>query len=324
MDASPASCSSPPLQGEALWTLLRGPESGAVLRREGEALVGPGGERWPIVRGIPRFVPGDQYVGSFSFEWNTHKTTQLDMHTGSSSSAEALTEKTGLRPQDVRGKLVLDAGVGAGRFSDVLSRWGASVVGIDLSFAVEAARENLAGRPNALVAQADIFKLPFAPATFDLIISIGVLHHTPDTRAAFERLVPLLKPGGEICIWVYSPSPHYLLRQEWVPFVRRIPPEWFHAWCRWFVPMVKSRPRNPLVRYGFQLFEWSTQELGIENDILDTFDGYSPYYHWVHGTEEAVRWFQEAGLQDVRAFPFETAVRGRKPEGTGAAPSSPR
>lgn len=320
MDASPASCSSPPLQGEALWSLLRGPESGAVLRREGEALVGPDGERWPIVRGIPRFVPGDQYVGSFSFEWNTHKTTQLDMHTGSSSSAEALTEKTGLRPEDVRGKLVLDAGVGAGRFSDVLSRWGASVVGVDLSFAVEAARENLAGRPNALVAQADIFKLPFAPATFDLIISIGVLHHTPDTRAAFERLVPLLRPGGEICIWVYSRTPHYLLRQEWVPFVRRIPPEWFHTWCRWFVPRAKARARNPLVRYGFQLFEWSSQDQGIENDILDTFDGYSPYYHWVHAPDEVVGWFRAAGLEDVRSFAFHTAVRGRRP----LAPDLPR
>ena len=55
-------------------------------------------------------------------------------------------EKTGFTPDDLRGKLVLDAGVGAGRYADVISRWGTDVVGVDLSFAVEAAARNV-GEP---------------------------------------------------------------------------------------------------------------------------------------------------------------------------------
>lgn len=296
-----------------LWSALRCPTTGAPLRREADTLVSSSGTRWPIVRGIPRFVDSDAYVRSFSFEWNTHRTTQVDAKSGGGSSEDIFVKKTGLSPDEVRGKLVLDAGIGAGRFSDVLSRWGAQVIGVDLSYSVEAARQNFIDRPNVLVAQADIFKLPFAPDTFDLAVSIGVLHHTPDTRRAFEQLVRLVKPGGEVSIWVYPATPHYLLRQEWVPFVRRLPPEWFHTWCRWFVPFVQRRPGNPLVRYTSQFFEWSDQDLGQENDILDTFDAYSPHYHWVHSPEEVEGWFRAAGLEDVRRLPWDTAVRGRRP-----------
>ncbi|MBI3490303.1 MAG: methyltransferase domain-containing protein [Acidobacteria bacterium] len=98
---------------------------------------------------------------------------------------------------------MLDVGCGMGRFSDVVSRAGAEVVGIDLSYAIDAAHDNLGGRPNVHLAQADIFELPFRPGTFDCIFSIGVLHHTPNCRQAVLRLIPYLKPGGVLAIWVY-------------------------------------------------------------------------------------------------------------------------
>jgi SAM-dependent methyltransferase len=298
---------------DELLALFRDPRSGAPLAREADALVSPTGARYPIVRGVPRFVDSDAYVASFSYEWNAFPTTQLDVHTGERTSEEILVQKTGLSPEQVRGRLVLDAGVGAGRFADVLSRWGARVVGVDLSFAIEAAARNLGEREDVALAQADIMQLPFAPGTFDLVVSIGVLHHTPDARLAFSRLVPLLKPGGEACLWVYPATDSYVLRTHWVPFVRKIPPAWFHDWCRWFVPYVQSRPRSPLVRYVHQLFEWSDQGLGQENDVLDTVDGYSPHYHSVHTPEEVVGWFQAEELTEVRTFPWDTAVRGRRP-----------
>ena len=46
--------------------------------------------------------------------------------------------------------------------------------------------------------------LPFRRGSFDLVFSIGVLHHTPSTEQAFRALVPLVKPGGEIAISVYA------------------------------------------------------------------------------------------------------------------------
>jgi len=294
--------------------LFRCPETGAQLVRDGEALATEDGKhRWPIVRGIPRFIDDDLYVDSFSFEWNTHNETQLDSITGSTSSEDMFKVKTGLDADQVRGKLVLDAGVGAGRFSDILSRWGANVVGVDLSYAVEASYENFKDRPNVTIAQADIGKLPFATEKFDYIVSIGVLHHTPDCRSYFEGLIPLLKPGGEICIWLYPAQGDYIKRAAWIPFTHRIPDKWFYGWCKVFVPFAQRHPSNPFIQFIGRVFPYSNQGLGLENDVLDTFDGYSPRYHEIHNPDEVVEWFKEAGLVDVQTLPWDTAVRGRRP-----------
>lgn len=295
--------------------ILRDPLTGDVLRQDGEQFVSYG-HVYPIVNGIPRFVASDLYVGSFSFEWNLHSKTQLDCYSGNTSSEQEFCEKTGFTPDDLRGKLVLDAGVGAGRYADVISRWGTDVVGVDLSFAVEAAARNVGDRENVWIAQADIGRLPFAPGTFDAIFSIGVLHHTPSTKEYFLRLVPLLKPGGTIAIWVYPKERDYLIRQQWVPFVNKVPVRMFYTWCRWFVPWAEAHLTNPWVGAIHRIFPFPTHRLGIEHDILDTFDGYSPRYHGTHSPEEVQKWFKEAGLVKIYSpnmTRWNTCMRGEKP-----------
>jgi SAM-dependent methyltransferase len=57
------------------------------------------------------------------------------------------------------------------------------------------------------VVQADLFKLPFPRESFEVVYSIGVLHHTPDTEKAFQSAVSYLKENGLISIWVYPDTP---------------------------------------------------------------------------------------------------------------------
>ena len=297
---------------ERIEPLLRVPASGEPLQRVDEAYVG-GGRRFPLVDGIPRFVDSDQYVRSFSFEWNTHDRTQLDIYRDDRPSEREFVAKTGFTPEFLRGKLVLDAGVGAGRYAEVASRWGADVAGVDLSYAVEASWRNLRDRANVWIAQADIGALPFAPASFDVIFSIGVLHHTPDTRRYFEKLLPLLKPGGTIAIWVYPSSESYVIRKAWVPFVNRLPDRMFYAWCRWFISRVSTHAASPWVHAIRRAFPYPSHGMGVEYDILDTFDGYSPAFHGVHSPQEVEDWFRSAGLVDVhRPSDWDTCVRGRR------------
>jgi SAM-dependent methyltransferase len=175
-------------------------QQGDAIRTGG--LVCECGASYPIQEFVPRFVRSDGYVDTFSFQWRKHRLTQLDADTRRESE-ETFRLSTGLEAADLAGKVVLDVGCGMGRFSDVVSRAGAEVVGIDLSYAIDAAHDNLAGRANVNLAQADVFKLPFRTGTFDCIFSIGVLHHTPDARAAVLHLIPYLKPGGVLAIWVY-------------------------------------------------------------------------------------------------------------------------
>lgn len=294
--------------------MLACPRCKAQLARRDEALYcSREGHVFPIVRGIPRFVRSDDYLSSFSFEWNIHKTTQLDTFRKDGSSEDMFLKKTGFSPEDLKGKVVLDAGIGAGRFTDVMARWEANVIGVDLSYAVEAAEENFRHLENVLVAQADIASLPFKPETFDIIVSIGVLHHTPNTKKYFQALVPYLKHGGSIAIWVYPAEGDYVTRKQWIPFTSRIPARMFYEWCRWFVPFAHARLNSQVIQFVNRLFPFSCQGLGLENDILDTFDGYSPRFHGIHTPEEVKAWFLGQGLTDVyMPGEWNTSMRGTR------------
>lgn len=276
------------------------------------------GHTFPIVRGIPRFVDSDGYAANFGFEWNLHNKTQLDTVT-KHESEETLIEKTGFHPEDLRGKLVLDVGCGMGRFSEVASRWGATVVGIDLTSAVDAAHGNLRGRSNVHLAQADIFKLPFRDETFDVIFSIGVLHHTPDTRSAFDRLPRLLKPGGRIAIWVYT-----ALMLQWSRassdvyrrFTTRLPKRVLYALSYFAIPWYYVN-RVPY----FGRVTWRMLPTSEHRDprwrVLDTFDWYSPKYQWKHTEAELQTWFESHGLVSITPLGFPTSMQGTRPNWTG-------
>lgn len=154
---------------------------------------------FPIVRFIPRFVRSDTYVDSFSFEWKTYRKLQFGRE-----SEDSFVLRTKFTQEELKGKLVLDAGCGSGRYIDVALKWGAEVVGFDLSYSVDEALDNFGLQERLHLVQADVFSPPFREAAFDYIYSIGVLHHTPNTKRAFLSLPALLKRGGRISIWVYT------------------------------------------------------------------------------------------------------------------------
>jgi SAM-dependent methyltransferase len=308
---------------ESLLGILRDPFTGEKLvlsdatTRNGEImegnLVSESGKRtYPIIRGIPRFVPSDQYAKSFSLEWTLHKRTQLDSET-SEESAKSFREKTGLTTEELQGKLVLDGGVGMGRFADIALKDGATVVGVDLSMAVESAFENLGRHPRFSVVQADIFHLPFARETFDVIFSLGVLHHTPDCKKAFMSLLPLLKPGGEIAIWVYAWQGFSTIRANfWRFFTTKIPPRIFYAMVKHGVPIWETFLRVPVIgKICWRIFPISGHPKR-EWRILDTFDWYAARYQSKHRWEEVEGWFREAGLTEVTRLSFPVSVRGKK------------
>src|ERR1700727_2459127 len=126
------------------------------LHQEEDALVCQGcSHRYPVVEGVVRFVDTQVYAGSFGFQWLTFRDTQLDNEPRRHAEAD-FRRRTGFRPEDLAGRLVLDVGCGMGRFAEVATRWGAHVVGIDLSAAAEVAAKNLADR-DFVAFQADVF-----------------------------------------------------------------------------------------------------------------------------------------------------------------------
>ena len=268
--------------------------------------------RFAMVRGIPRFVESDAYVSSFSLEWNRHRQTQLD-NQESRESEETLRQKTGLRPEDVAGKLVLDVGCGMGRFADVVERWGGRVVGVDLSLAVEAAQANLGSRETVRILQADLFRLPFRPGSFDVVYSIGVLHHTPDCEKATREILRFVRPGGRACVWVYG------VMGTWERFARqyrrvtvRMPKRLLHAICHIAIPW-HHVCRLPVVGPLLWTILPVSKHPNPDWRVLDTFDWYSPKYQSLHTFPEVYRWFRSEGFVDIDLFDVAVAVAGSRP-----------
>ncbi len=146
----------------------------------GELVCGGCASRYPVLRSVPRFVPGDNYARSFGYQWNRFRQTQLDSTVGQPISRQRFLRESGWRPEDLEGKLVLDVGCGAGRFAEVALGLGARLVAVDYSDAVDACQDNLGPRPDLDVIQADMRALPLRRGRFDFVYCLGVLQHTPD------------------------------------------------------------------------------------------------------------------------------------------------
>jgi SAM-dependent methyltransferase len=285
---------------------------------------------FPAVDGIVRFVHAEKYAGSFGFQWKVYARTQLDNESSRESEID-FRNRTGLEPENLRGKLVLDVGCGMGRFADIASRWGARVVGVDLSAAAEVAARNLAHREAVSIFRADVFSLPFAPESFDYIYSLGVLHHTPSCEQAFKKLPPLLKPGGTIILWVYSGyNRWYRLSDLYRRVTPRLPPRGLHALCHLAVPLYyvhKALRRLPGVGRPASSLLYLALPISLHPNaamrVLDTFDWYSPSYQSKHTYEEVFRWFESCGLEAVRVMHESVAVRGRKPMNGVSAVTEP-
>jgi SAM-dependent methyltransferase len=272
---------------------------------------------FPIVRGVPRFISSDNYAASFGLQWDRFRTTQLDSITGVPISRERFLRQSAWDPSSLEGNLVLDAGCGAGRFTEVALSLGAHVVAVDYSGAVDACRSNFGSHPRLNVVQADICALPFAPDVFDDVYCFGVLQHTPDVRRSFLSLPPVLRPAGRLAVDLYYRSrfhrllPKYLLRPlstrlepaSLFRLVERLtPPLLALSRAVGRIPSLGGRARYlvPVANYE-GVYPLSPTQL-VEFATLDTFDMFSPAYDQPQDEATLASWFREAGMREIHVL----------------------
>lgn len=162
------------------------------------------------------------YADSFGYQWNQFRSTQLDSHSGVPLTFERFWRWTGWKPKDLYSARVLEAGSGAGRFTEVMLDAGADVVTFDYSSAVFANKKNNADRGEVRFLQADIRNIPCPDSQFDYVFCYGVLQHLPEPTQALSELVRVLKPGGRLSV------DYYIRTRRLDPFNQ---PKYF--WRRW-------------------------------------------------------------------------------------------
>lgn len=290
---------------------------------------------YPIVKGIPRLVLTEdagqsQTQESFGFKWQ--QVSSYDSPKMRGAAARWLIDRYGFTsPQAMEQYLsakgrVLDAGCGSA-FSSSLwlsPAWAGEMwVGADISEAIDVAQQRLAHLPHVHFVQADVLQLPFAPGSFDAIFSEGVLHHTPSTERAFKALVPLLRPGGELMVYIYrkkSPAREFTddsVRAQ----IAGLPPA--EAWemmrpltrlgqalaelhVEVEVPEDVTLLGIPKGRYDVQrLIYWHFAKLfwndqySFDENLHVNFDWYHPRYAHRHDEAELRTWCADSSLEVI-------------------------
>ena len=170
-----------------------------------------------------------------------------------------------------------------------MSSFGCDVVATDISSSVEAAYRHFNGRDpdRTHFIQSDLMSAALRPAAFDVVYCAGVLHHTPNTRATFESLLPALAPGGTIFVWLYWREPG--LRARLSEGLRRVlsplPAPAKHAAVWLLVP-------QSLLRNRIRAARGTAQKLNARETAVRMLDSYTPRYRWLHTPEELTGWYK--------------------------------
>lgn len=280
----------------------------------------------PVIRSLPRFVSRENYCDSFGLQWNRHCKTQLDSYSGMRISENRLFSVTDW-PRELRGQRILEAGSGAGRFTEILLKTRATVYSFDYSSAVEANAKNNGHAGNLVLFQADIYRIPLRKAGFDKVLCLGVLQHTPDPRKAFLSLVEFIRPGGEIVVDVYKRDLLSLLHWKYIlrPLLAGLDRKLLYRLISKVVPVLIRPSRLAKKILGppggrmFPIAEYShlglSDELNREWAVLDTFDMFAPEYDLPQTRKDVLSWCEEAGLTDVDVRYGDNGIvaRARKP-----------
>lgn len=135
----------------------------------------------------------------FGYEWDKYSLIDKNYESQFKNWIYPLSEG------DFRNKNILDAGCGMGRNSYWCLKWGADkITAFDFDQrSVKAASSNLKNFKNAVVIYKSIYNIDWHNE-FDLVFSIGVIHHLENPKVALKNLVNALKTGGSLLIWVYS------------------------------------------------------------------------------------------------------------------------
>jgi SAM-dependent methyltransferase len=207
-----------------------------------------------------------------------------------------------------KGKFVLDAGCGNGSYSFYSSSYGAEIIAIDFSDAVSVARENTKNM-NVQVVRADITHPPFKEGSFDYIFSVGVLHHLPKPETGFQHLVPLLKKGGFISIWVYGRSKQWAAVYFYEPLIiitHRLPHRILIRLC--YIPAIIMEILNRIYVClnklklkkisSFLPFKYYA-DYPFSVKLNDSFDVFATVSSQYFTEKEILDWFVRANLTDV-------------------------
>ena len=232
-------------------------------------------EKIQIINKIPRFSQDDNYTAAFGRQWKIYHEVQLDSKNGTTISEDRVRTALCMPLDSIKGLRIIEAGSGAGRFTEILLKYGAIVYSFDLSEAVEVNLLNNSGNPNLTIFQADIEKIPFEDDFFDISLCLGVMQHTRDTITSLEELKRVTKKNGVISFDHYETHIGQYLSMYLIFWfiIKNLPASRQHKVTKW------------LTRVFFPI-HWFFREYAFIQFLLRRISPISFYYGMVDLTKE--------------------------------------
>ena len=258
-------------------------------------------KKYKIFNGVwikENYLHEQGYASNFGLQWNKFKLTQFDSNNGTSKSNDRLFGCSGWSPESLKNKFVLEIGSGAGRFTEILLKYGAKVISIDMSNATFANyKSNNCDR--LLIIKESLYNLPLEKFKFDFVLCYGVVQHTPDVKKTYKTCISFAKENGSCSFDHYEklilPNPFYHPKYLWRPLTKNMDPNILLRFIQIYVPFyfpidtfIKRIPKIgsyiagsipiPCWNYtGSDDINQNKQNL-IEWAIMDTFDALGARY----------------------------------------------
>ncbi len=213
--------------------------------------------------------------------------------------------------EDFRGKSVLDCGCGGGQHLQFVAPYCAEAVGVDLNALASAAR-NTADLKNVQLIENDIATMDLK-RQFDIVYSIGVLHHTDDPTASFRNIAKHAKSGGRVIVWVYSNEGNALNRWLVEPakslLVHHLPRSVVLFLSRILTTLVSIPVYTvyllPLTFLPYYQYFQNWRKLTFERNVLNVFDKLNAPQTFFITKSQIQEWFHESEFSDIHISAYK-------------------
>ena len=228
---------------------------------------------------------------SFTREWSVFDYEKdKTWNAGDVEMLACFLEETNETLPSIKGKIIFDAGCGNGKLNCLLGNKGIENIAMDFSDSVIAAhRFNVSELVHFI--QGDVQFPPVAFNYFDIVHSSGVLIHTNNTELSLSCLIPTLKAGGKMSVFLYHPRKDFIhnLFNKIRTVTSRLPLD-FQYYLYLFT----------LFPVSFCIKKIKGNKENAREMMVNIFDWFTPEFRHEHSHIEVAAWFSKRNFRDIQ------------------------